>query len=93
MSKREAIHALQREMGRSILGQEAVVERLVLTLLCNGNVLVEGLDSPNSMLSASGTAYGERLSTDSNPAAALGLAHAMAEPARLVRKSEAGTSA
>ena len=55
-----------------------------------GNVLVEGLDSPNSMLSASGTAYGERLSSESNPAAALGLAHAMAEPARLVRKSEAG---
>jgi len=30
-------------MGRSIIGQEAVVERLLLTLLCNGNVLVEGL--------------------------------------------------
>ena len=30
-------------MQRSIIGQEQVVERLLLTLLCNGNVLVEGL--------------------------------------------------
>ncbi len=30
-------------MGRSIIGQDAVVERLLLTLLCDGNVLVEGL--------------------------------------------------
>ena len=40
---RGAILGLQRQMGRSILGQEAVVERLLQTLLCNGNVLVEGL--------------------------------------------------
>ncbi|MEO0651768.1 MAG: MoxR family ATPase [Planctomycetota bacterium] len=43
MSAREQILELQQRMGRSILGQEAVVERLLLTLLCNGNVLVEGL--------------------------------------------------
>ena len=43
MSARDAIRELQERMGRSILGQEAVVERLLLTLLCNGNVLVEGL--------------------------------------------------
>ena len=30
-------------MGRSIIGQEQVVERLLLTLLCNGNLLLEGL--------------------------------------------------
>jgi MoxR-like ATPase len=30
-------------MARSIIGQDRVVERLLLTLLCNGNVLVEGL--------------------------------------------------
>ncbi len=30
-------------MAQSIIGQEQVVERLLLTLLCNGNVLVEGL--------------------------------------------------
>ena len=40
---RDAVLDLQQRMERSILGQEAVVERLLLTLLCNGNVLVEGL--------------------------------------------------
>ncbi len=34
---------LKGRMSRSIIGQELVVERLLLTLLCNGNVLVEGL--------------------------------------------------
>jgi MoxR-like ATPase len=34
---------LKGRMERSIIGQEQVVERLLLTLLCNGNVLVEGL--------------------------------------------------
>ena len=32
-------------MGRSILGQEAVVERLLLTLLCNGNLSPAGVPS------------------------------------------------
>jgi MoxR-like ATPase len=43
MSAREAILDLKARMARSIIGQEQVVERLLLTLLCNGNVLVEGL--------------------------------------------------
>ncbi len=43
MTTRATILDLKQRMGRSILGQEAVVERLLLTLLCNGNVLVEGL--------------------------------------------------
>jgi MoxR-like ATPase len=30
-------------MGRSIIGQEAIVERLLIGLLANGNLLVEGL--------------------------------------------------
>jgi len=42
-STRDQILELKARMGRSILGQETVVERLLLTLLCNGNVLVEGL--------------------------------------------------
>jgi MoxR-like ATPase len=40
---RDAILDLQRRVNRSIIGQERVVERLVTTLLANGNVLVEGL--------------------------------------------------
>ena len=43
MSAHEQIVDLFERMGRSIIGQEQVVERLLLTLLCNGNVLVEGL--------------------------------------------------
>ena len=37
------IQELRERMQASIIGQPAVVERLLLTLLCNGNVLVEGL--------------------------------------------------
>jgi len=43
MSAREAIVDLRARMAQSIIGQQQVVERLLLTLLCNGNVLVEGL--------------------------------------------------
>ena len=42
-SAREAIDALRQEVQRSIIGQQDVVERLILALLANGNVLVEGL--------------------------------------------------
>jgi MoxR-like ATPase len=40
---REAIKNLNEEVQRSIIGQEYVVERLIIALLANGNVLVEGL--------------------------------------------------
>jgi MoxR-like ATPase len=43
MNAREAVLDLKARMAQSIIGQEQVVERLLLTLLCNGNVLVEGL--------------------------------------------------
>jgi MoxR-like ATPase len=43
MTARERILNLEQRMGQSIIGQARVVERLLLTLLCNGNVLVEGL--------------------------------------------------
>jgi MoxR-like ATPase len=43
MSAREVVLDLKARMAQSIIGQEQVVERLLLTLLCNGNVLVEGL--------------------------------------------------
>jgi MoxR-like ATPase len=43
MTAHDQIMELKQRMGRSIIGQEQVVERLLLTLLCNGNVLVEGL--------------------------------------------------
>ncbi len=40
---REAIKILGEEVQRSIIGQSYVVERLIIALLANGNVLVEGL--------------------------------------------------
>jgi len=43
MNAREQIQALQERMQQSIIGQETVVERLVIGLLANGNLLVEGL--------------------------------------------------
>lgn len=43
MSALESIQQLQSRVGQSIIGQEQVVERLILALLANGNVLMEGL--------------------------------------------------
>ena len=40
---RDQILDLQARMGQSIIGQAHVVERLVIGLLANGNLLVEGL--------------------------------------------------
>ena len=39
----DRIQALKGRMQQSIIGQEAVVERLIIGLLANGNLLVEGL--------------------------------------------------
>ena len=77
-----------RDLEAFFASTQTRVTGTVRVRMSGGSVLVEGIDSAYSMLSASDGAYGERLATDSNPAAALGLAHAMAEPARLVRKSE-----
>ena len=38
-----AIHSMMQQMGKSVIGQEEVVRTLTLALLCNGNVLLEGL--------------------------------------------------
>jgi MoxR-like ATPase len=43
MSARDEVLALKQRMARSIIGQESMVERLILGLLANGNLLVEGL--------------------------------------------------
>lgn len=39
----ESILYLQTKIGQTILGQEVMIERLLLGLLANGNLLVEGL--------------------------------------------------
>ncbi|MGI6852332.1 AAA family ATPase [Mesorhizobium sp. 1B3] len=43
MGAREEIDALGKRIGQSIIGQEAMIERLLLGLLSNGHLLVEGL--------------------------------------------------
>jgi len=43
VSARDDMLALKTRMAQSIIGQEAMIERLILGLLANGHLLVEGL--------------------------------------------------
>jgi MoxR-like ATPase len=43
MNTRESFLKIQTRMAESIIGQETVIERLLIAILCNGNVLMEGL--------------------------------------------------
>jgi MoxR-like ATPase len=43
MAARDSILELKKRMGESIIGQEAVIDRLLIALLANGHVLMEGL--------------------------------------------------
>jgi MoxR-like ATPase len=43
MTARDAVLDLQKRVGQTIIGQEAMIERLLIGLLANGNLLVEGL--------------------------------------------------
>ena len=40
---REALVALRQEVGKAVVGQDAVVTGLVIALLCRGHVLLEGV--------------------------------------------------
>jgi MoxR-like ATPase len=43
MNAREQVLALRERMGQSIIGQDHIIDRLLIGLLSNGNLLVEGL--------------------------------------------------
>ena len=43
MTPRESIKILEDRMNESVLGQEHVISRLIMGLLADGNILVEGL--------------------------------------------------
>ena len=43
MTAREAIASLQTKMNESTIGQEKIVSKLIMGLLADGNVLIEGL--------------------------------------------------
>lgn len=42
MSTREQIESLRQQMGQTIIGQTRVIDRLIIGLLANGNLLIEG---------------------------------------------------
>ena len=41
-SYKEAFDALQKQVGKVIIGQEDMVEQVLIALLCDGNALLEG---------------------------------------------------
>jgi MoxR-like ATPase len=43
MSARDQVLEIQKRVNQSVIGQERMVERLMIALLANGNVLLEGL--------------------------------------------------
>jgi len=57
-----------------------------------GQVLVQGVSSPFSMMAASDAQYGERPASGSRPEGAIWLARTSAEPARLAKRAASGKS-
>src|SRR5580704_14625937 len=43
MATRDSLLELQNKISQTVLGQEVMIERLLIGLLANGNLLVEGL--------------------------------------------------
>ncbi|MEM9280394.1 MAG: MoxR family ATPase [Verrucomicrobiota bacterium] len=48
----EKLDAVRSEVGRAVVGQEALVDRMLLGLLCNGHVLLEGVPGIAKTLAA-----------------------------------------
>jgi argininosuccinate synthase len=69
--------------------QRAVTGRTHVRAL-DGRVIVEGVESPHSMMAASDAQYGERPAAGSDPRGAAFLGRILAEPARLARRAAAG---
>ncbi|MEW6742577.1 MAG: argininosuccinate synthase [Planctomycetota bacterium] len=78
----------QRDIEAFLASTQKHVTGAAHVRLQPGSVLVQGVESPFSMLSASDAKYGERASSSATPQGALGLARALAEPARLYRRAE-----
>lgn len=43
MDARQSVNDLRARMAQSIIGQTDVIDRLIIGLLANGNLLIEGL--------------------------------------------------
>jgi argininosuccinate synthase len=76
---------LQRDLEAFFSSSQERVSGTARVRLEGGAARVEGVDSPYSLMAASDARYGERAASGSLPAAALGLARTLAEPARLHR--------
>ncbi|MBU0700360.1 AAA family ATPase [bacterium] len=42
-AKSEFVEKLNRSMGRTIIGQKYIIDRVIIALLCNGHVMIEGV--------------------------------------------------
>ena len=52
------LNEVRAVIGQVVVGQEQLVERLLLALLCNGHVLLEGVPGVAKTLTASSLARG-----------------------------------
>jgi argininosuccinate synthase len=77
----------QRDLEAFFASTQRRVTGTARVRLAGGSPLVEGVDSPYSLMAASDARYGERAAKGSDPAGALGLARILAEPARLWRRA------
>ena len=77
----------QRDLEAFFASTQQRVSGVAKVRVQPGSVLVEGVESPFSMLAASDAKYGERAGSNATPQGALGLARALAEPARLFRRA------
>jgi len=77
----------QRDIEAFLASTQQRVTGTVRVRLEGHSALVEGVQSPYSMLGASDAKYGERAASHASPQSALGLARVLAEPARLFRRA------
>jgi argininosuccinate synthase len=78
---------VQRDIEALFASTRARVTGSVRVRVSGGSVLVEGVESPFSLMAASDARYGERAARGTDPRAALGFARVLAEPARLFSKA------
>jgi argininosuccinate synthase len=83
----------QRDLEAFFASSQARVTGRARVRCRGGSALVEGVSSPNSLMSASDARYGERAAAGTDPRAAVGLARTLAEPARLFRRAGARAGA
>jgi argininosuccinate synthase len=77
----------QRDLEAFFASSQTRVTGTARVRCAGGAALVEGVSSPYSLLAATDARYGERAASGADPAAARGLARALAEPARLYRRA------